>query len=507
MKILYSEYGTFQKRKNKLNELFKNKIKFNNKLYIIGMGAIGKPLLWLITKIFDMNFNNLIIIEERNIYDDIIKISPEPYKIQINTKITQHNYKQILDNLDEGDIIIELGTGIGTLDIIRYCNIKKAHFINSASSFWDDDCDDIKSEIDDNMMKKYSLYNIHKIIDKFNFNLSEINCNAIICLGCNPGNISIWLKIALLNLAEIEKINNINEWNKLAQKLGIQVIHISEYDSQIINKPKKMDEYCNTWGESMYPFYSESCSSVEISWGTHEKKITKYIKKKDINYNNDNYVILNKIALYTQAQSWVPYKEKFIGNLIPHDETYTIGKLLTISKNSTIIYKPSVYYIYHPCNDAYLSLDELKERSEIFQLNTRLLTTEIIDGKDIIGLTLFLENKNVYWIGSTLDINESRELFDNQINHLINATILQVIAGIFSGLVHIIELNNKKIYNGLMEPDDLPYNELIKYQLPFLGNFILTKINDYKIYINNNDLTKCIDATNKWTFNNFLVQN
>jgi homospermidine synthase len=58
-----------------------------------------------------------------------------------------------------------------------------------------------------------------------------------------------------------------------------------------------------------------------------------------------------------------------------------------------------------------------------------------------------------------------------------------------------------------MEPDDLPYDELINYQLPFLGDFVFTKIDNYKIHINNNNLTKCIDATNEWTFDNFIVKN
>jgi serine/threonine protein kinase len=45
---------------------------------------------------------------------------------------------------------------------------------------------------------------------------------------------------------------------------------------------------------------------------------------------------------------------------------------------------------------------------------------EIIEGRDILGLTYFLEDKSIYWVGSMLSIDESRDLFDNSINNFIN---------------------------------------------------------------------------------------
>ena len=92
----------------------------------------------------------------------------------------------------------------------------------------------------------------------------------------------------------------------------------------------------------------------------------------------------------------------------------------------------------------------------------------------------------IYWIGSLLDINESRMLFDNKCDSFINATISQVVPGYLSGIIHLI--NNE--YSGLIFPDDLPYNDCMKYILPFLGDFIFTKC-DYKL--------------NDWTLNSFII--
>ena len=42
------------------------------------------------------------------------------------------------------------------------------------------------------------------------------------------------------------------------------------------------------------------------------------------------------------------------------------------------------------------------------------MTEEIIDGRDILGCTFYLENGEVYWIGSTLCIEEARNYFDDE---------------------------------------------------------------------------------------------
>ena len=60
-------------------------------------------------------------------------------------------------------------------------------------------------------------------------------------------------------------------FNHLAMKLGVKVIHCSERDTQITNRPKQVDEFVNTW--SIEGFREEGTTTAEMGWGTHEKEL------------------------------------------------------------------------------------------------------------------------------------------------------------------------------------------------------------------------------------------
>jgi homospermidine synthase len=501
--FVYKDFNTYEKRKNKYLELLNNKINFDNKIYIIGFGAIGNALLWLLLKLFNIKDYNITIIEK----DDKINFNIDRFinkfpkiKFLFNIKLTRTNYKTLLKDIKTNDIVIDCAYDIGTTDLLIYCNEKGASHINSCIQTWNNSDDDYSKNMN-------SLYEYHKDLENVNNSIKEKNFNLLVSMGCNPGNVSLWVRQGIIEIAKQFKIN-INDftnnteiqYNKLAQKLNIQTIHISEKDTQISSKPKDTDEYCNTWSKTSISYYGELLSTVELSWGTHEQKPNKSFMKK----YNDNFIILNKMGLYTYSQSWIPFHNKFIGNVICHDETYTIGNKLTIKENDKIIYKPSIYYVYKPCNDATNSLYELKEKNESYQNKFRLLTSDIISGKDLLGLTYFLENSKVFWIGSTLDITETRNLFDNEINDIINATILQVIVGYITGIIYINDLNNKNEKKGLIVPDEIPL-EYMKYQLPFLGNFIFVCENNYLISIVENNIDSLLTTSNNWIFNNFII--
>lgn len=496
---VYNEYDTFEKRKEKFIELINNKRNLNCKIYIIGFGSIGRPLLWLLLNMTNIEQKNITVIEMRdrnNFADQFDKVN-----FLFNLKFNQTNYKLILKDLQKNDIIIDCGYDIDTESIINLCNQVGASHINSCIQEWNNE--------DSYYKNNNSLYNLHKKLEKTNNQIRNKNFNCIVSMGCNPGNVSLWVKQGIYKIAEsinIKKKYKENEINKLAQKLDIHVIHVSEKDTQIVKEPKKVNEYCNTWSGTRESYYGEALSYVEVSWGTHEKNIRDEFVEDDITYVDKNFLILNKIGAYTYAQSWIPYVNKYIGNVICHDESYTIGKNLSVlDKTNNIIYKPSVYYVYHPCNEATNSMYELKERNEKYQDKFRLLTDEIITGRDLLGLTYYLGNKKVYWIGSTLGIDETRELFNHKLDSIINATILQVVAGYITGIfyLHDLSLDNKKI--GLIVPDKIPL-EYMKYQLPFLGDFLFIEKDNYKLTLIENNINSGIGKTTKWNFENFIVE-
>ena len=163
---VFSDYNTFKKRKNKVTELLHNKIKFNNKMFLIGFGAIGKVLLFFIINFIQIDSTNITIIDEKDFIADLAKISKLNFNIHNKTELTQFNYKTILKNLSANDIIIDCSVGVNSLDIIKLCNQIGANYINSAiTNTWtytNPKLNDNLKSTNSHKINIDSLYHIHK---------------------------------------------------------------------------------------------------------------------------------------------------------------------------------------------------------------------------------------------------------------------------------------------------------------------------------------------------------
>jgi homospermidine synthase len=463
--------------KRKMIEKLKKSIKFNNKIVILGLGAIGTLLVNLITDIIDINNKNIIVIDKNESMFEKIK-DIEVVKI-IDFVLPSTINKIFIDklNLKINDLIIDSSFEIDTLEMYKFCHKHGISYINSAVEDWPDGI----SRIDN-----YDTYADRiEMIEKYNTSIPIKNTNFIIGLGCNPGNVNLWILYALDKINK--KYYKIQEDrpNYLAQKMGLNTIHISEKDSQITKKPKKINEYLNTWASNKNSWYDEAFSYVEVSWGSHEKTLPKFMIKQ----TDNKQIIINKNGCCYFARTFVPSTPKMMGMMIRHEECYTIAKYL-----STNNYQPSCYYIYNPNDSSKASIYEVLEKDYKYQDEQRLMTDDIIDGDDEVGATLFFEDGNVFWVGSILSIKESRELFDNKLDRFINATLLQVVAGYLGGLIHLIKLINENKYQGLILPENIPYKEYLEITKPFLGIFGIFKVNWQSKY-----------KHNKWQFNEFLM--
>ena len=112
-KCLFKKYDSKEKRKHEFDEILNKKIIFNNKIYFIGFGSIGRPLFWILLKMFVIDIHNITIIDERDINMELSKLCPNNKGITvIKTRLNQHNYLQILKNLSFNDLIIDLNWSI-----------------------------------------------------------------------------------------------------------------------------------------------------------------------------------------------------------------------------------------------------------------------------------------------------------------------------------------------------------------------------------------------------------
>ena len=149
--------------------------------------------------------------------------------------------------------------------------------------------------------------------------------------------------------------------------------------------------------------------------------------------------------------------------VVRHGEAFSISEKLTVVKNGVPIYRPTVHYAYCPCDAAIASLHELAMRAYQLQPAQRILGDDITEGRDELGCLLMGHDYKSWWIGSLLDIHETRKLVPGQ-----NATTLQVAASVLAATLWMIKNPNQ----GVCLPDELPHQEILECARPYLGPFI-----------------------------------
>ena len=87
-------------------------------------------------------------------------------------------------------------------------------------------------------------------------------------------------------------------------ELGVKLIHVSERDTQITNRPKEVDEFVGTW--SIEGLREEGIAPAEMGWGTHEKDMPLFANMPE--YGPKNQIFLSQMGMNTWVRSWIPYQ-------------------------------------------------------------------------------------------------------------------------------------------------------------------------------------------------------
>jgi len=443
---------------------------FESKIVIIGFGSIGTSLIPILTKFVKIKYSSIFIIDRNKSVFSKLETKFSDINL-INICLTNTNIEDIMINqigLKEDDIIVDASYKIDTNYMYELCSKYGISYTNSALEVW---------EVEQTEQNKTTYHSMLKYIEDIDETITNKKNNFVVSMGCNPGNVNIWAIYALLKINKNKYKYNYSSYADLANKMGLRVIHVSENDSQLTNKPKQDNEYLNTWSSNAVSWYDEAFSYLELGWGTHEKVDPDNL---NINLTNEYQKVVDQVGCESFAYTYTPINKITKGMLIKHEETYTMCRKLTLKDNNNkIIYKPSCYYVYKPCESSIASINEVQNTGK-YQDNRRLMTNDIVEGRDEIGCTLFFENGDIYWVGSTLDIDEARELLDNKFDNIINATVMQVIAGYMGSIFYLIDKINEKTYNGLVLPEDMPIEQFIEWTKPFLGNFDIWKVEDWK---------------------------
>ncbi|MBU1852415.1 MAG: saccharopine dehydrogenase NADP-binding domain-containing protein [Candidatus Omnitrophica bacterium] len=480
-------------------------MKFDGKLLVIGCGSVSQCAIPLILKLIQMDPKKITIMDFADNRSRIKDALDKGVKYTME-KVISDNYSQLLGKyVGPGDMIIDLAWNIDCDTIVQWCRDNQVLYANTSVEEWDPYKDSERND-----PTRYTLYSRHmqlrKMIDSWGNNNGT---TAIVDHGANPGLVSHFTKHALIGIAEkiikekpddsrrdqLEIALRDKSFARLAQIEGVKIIHISERDTQITNKPKEVNEFVNTW--SIEGFFEEGVAPAELGWGTHERYIPKHAYFHKVGPKNQ--ICLGSIGMKTWVRSWVPCGE-ITGMVIRHGEAFSISDRLTVWKNGNAAYRPTVHYAYCPSNAAINSLHELEMRQFKLQEKLRIMNDEIINGRDELGVLVMGHDFKSWWCGSLLDIEEARRLVPHQ-----NATTLQVAISVVAASIWMIK-NPKK---GFLLPDDVDHEEILKVSIPYIKPFISEPVDWTPLKNLNTKFTKFDVSRPKeedvWQFTTFLV--
>jgi homospermidine synthase len=481
-------------------------IVFDRKILVIGYGSVSRCTLPILFKHIKVPYANVTVMDFVDVRGDIKEWTARGVKY-VRSRITPINMAQELAKyVSAGGMIIDLAWNIGCIDILTWCHDNRVLYVNTSVEEWDPYAD-----IHNKTVLHKSLYYRQMMIREMLSRWNGDSTTAVLDHGANPGLISHFTKMGLVDIAErslrdksVKKASRVaigrylenGDFPHLAMELGVKAIHCSERDTQIANRPKEVDEFVGTW--SVEGLREEGISPAEMGWGTHEKSLPANAYQP--HYGPKNQVFLAQMGMNTWVRSWIPHQE-IVGMVIRHGEAFGISDRLTVWKGKKAIYRPTVHYAYMPCHETISSLHELRCRNYELQPKWRIMNDEITSGEDILGALLMGHRYNSWWTGSVLSIEKSRRLIPHQ-----NATTMQVAIGVISAAMWMIE-NPKR---GVLLPDDLPHNYVLKIAKPYLGDLLSiqsdwTPLSNYQIFFKENRSDK-LDAKNIWCFQNFVFK-
>jgi len=460
-------------------------VNFDKKILILGYGCVGQAILPIVLRHICSDGKKITVIEKDNHGKIFRKRNVNNGVKYIKKEILKENLASTLKQYTEaGSIIIDVSLNIAATAIIEWCLRNDVMYVNTSLERWANHQDEKIPELSDRTLF-HTHKEIRKVVSKYK------NAATVVATGgANPGLVTYLTKEALLKIAQktgkkISVPEDKESWAQLMKNLGVQVIQIAERDTQVIAEPKLKDEFTGTW--SAEGLWAEGRAPSELGYGTHEAP------ELENGTIQDTAAFLHQPGVTVLCKSWVPNGGSYNGFLIQHSEAITMSQYFETADKS---FRPSVYYVYCPCDATIASIHELRGKELDMQSKTRILKDEIVSGMDELGVLLICKNDKSYWYGSTLDIKEARRLIPNE-----NATSVQVIASLLGELMWMIK--NPRL--GYCEPEDLPFDEVLKYAKPYLGEMPFVET-DWRPEDDRNSLfNRKFDKKHKNALSNFRV--
>ena len=235
-------------------------------------------------------------------------------------------------------------------------------------------------------------------------------------------------------------------------------------------------------------------SEATVNVGTNEQ----------INYKNEckkidlkkGFLEFKDIAIDKIGKTYYP-KGKFEGFLVPHEETISIAKSLEVKDGEEVTYRPTVIFLYSPCDfavnylkkarvNSYLKPDKNKpqdEKNEIirgFKYPKRaeiIYKEQIKKGTEYVGVLLLGSKFDPVWVGNRIEKNFLYK--DKKSSFWQTPTITPVSMSALAATCWMIKNKDR---GGIYFPDDIfEYEEIIHFAEKYISKTIYKTFKKEKI--------------------------
>ena len=462
-------------------------IKFDGRIVQFGFGAVGKSFYEKLSKEIKFNENEYFVITmDKFEFEAFVNLGGMVANFIVQ-EITKDNFKEVFGKyLHEGDLLIDFADTVGTRDILEWCAENNIMYLNTGEADWPENWYSIFNE---NILK-------NEIKDRHNKNNQTNKYPIVLQHGNNPGLVSHFVKAGIEYIAntqrkkdkELKKLIKENQFNKAAQRLGIKQIHVNDIDLQDVKKEQEDKTLFSTW--CIDSFFFEMLSEATINFGVHEKIDLRNEEYKFLD-SEKGFLELRELAANTKCRTYYPNGE-FDGFLVPHEETITIAKSLEVREGEKTVYRPSVIFLYSPCQAArnyiekakvndYLNPDPQKPqdceningvsivRGYIYPEKAEIVYQEKIKaGTEYVGVLLIGDNFNPVWVGNRI---EMPYLYKNKKDSYWQTPTITPVA--MSALAATCWMIKNKDKGGIYFPDDIKeYKEIIKTAEKYISKTI-----------------------------------
>ena len=388
--------------------------------------------------------------------------------------------------VSEGDIVIDLTFSSATYSFIHACLLRGLVYINTSI----EDQSDLFTGRSIAFQQQY-VEQMCRDFDKS----SGIKASILTECGQNPGMIQHYVLHALHEMNVMDDPATKDDYSRETLTTVIDRYHIgsilmSEIDGLKTSRPLQDNCLYNTW--SVAGFICEALDATELVRGTDNSYIQPELTELHPVLNKmfapyqtgTDVVFLKNSGLNTYLDSICPTLQNghihftnFKGRLIHHGEVFELARYFgPKAPFMSYVYQNSPYMdqsmasLLKKCDESDLKLMVQDPASFCVMDNINVPKEHSMKGFDSIGCTIFCGTEDIeriYWCGSVISDADTQSIPE------FSPTIVQVAAGVLSGLSYLLEPTTPpKFY----QPADLPTPYMIEKAKPLLGKFFFTEI-------------------------------